>query len=208
MQPLSNEHAATTEAFRFTQGWASIGTVLVGLLAVAVASYWNHRTLKRADERYRSDAEAAHDDKVRDVIVEVVHATTLWAFAAKEYCDLIIREFEALKTAPDPETGQVLMSQLEEHVRKEVRLLSSTQNDLRRALWTAQLVVDDEFVLSALAETVELLGIRKPVDRSVQWPDMPQVSEDLRNTMVKVTAKVDDILDYALANLKKMPPSC
>ncbi|MFC3966178.1 hypothetical protein [Nocardia jiangsuensis] len=190
------------EGFRYTPGWGSLGTITVGVLAVAVASFWNHRTLSRVEQRYQDDLREAHHDRVRDAILDVVHHTTMWALAFNEYRSLVQREVAANPSTQEEATAA------EKRMRAASTESASTQNDLRRSLWSAQLVVDDEFVRQALDEVVELLGAREP-ERHLEWRDLPARLDEIHEKRVKITDVIDAVLDHAVTNLrKKVPAPC
>ncbi|MEU6833073.1 hypothetical protein ABZ894_30885 [Nocardia beijingensis] len=197
-QGVRSTGSVAIDGFRFTPGWGSLGSITVGLLAVLVASYWNYRTLNRVEERYQDDLREAHADKVRDSILDVVHQTTQWAWAFKQYRDLTIREFATVGSQDEATAA-------EKRIRAEIDKVATANYNLRRALWAAQLIVDDIFVRESLAETVELLGIRQP-EAKIEWEELPAKLEELHENRVKVNEKVDAVLDYALENMQKRAP--
>ncbi|MFI2233566.1 hypothetical protein [Nocardia testacea] len=193
------ELAATEEGFRYTPGWGSLASICVGLVAVLAASYWNYRTLTRVEERYQADLREAHADKVRDSIMEVVHQTTLWAYAFKDYRSLVTRELAAV-------SSQEQATAAEMRIREKANLHVHAHNELRRALWSAQLVVDDTFVRDSLVDCIELLGIRDP-ETKIEWKDLGTVLDRRHENRVKVNEKIDAVLDYALEHMCKDVPA-
>ncbi|MBF6471652.1 hypothetical protein IU428_07390 [Nocardia abscessus] len=171
----------------------------MGLLAVAVASYWNYRTYKRVDERYENDLREAHADNVRQAVVEVIHQTTLWARAAEDYRALVQREFDT------PPSNQAEASEAEKRMRAAAHQHSLAHMDLRRALWSAQLIVDEPVLHEAILETITLQ--KQLLNRKVSdWSEMPARIKELNELRIQTNDKVDGILEYALANLSKRSP--
>ncbi|MEU4316611.1 hypothetical protein [Nocardia sp. NPDC024068] len=185
------------EGLRLTQGWGSAGTIVVGLVAVGVASYWNYRTLKRTDERYEKDLREAHDDKVRDAILEVLHKTTIWATAANDFRALVRR-----RLIPGP-SNQAQATDAEIAIRAGAKLHSDAQMNLRRALWAAQLVVDEPSLHAAIVSTIatqeELVSSRTPAE----WTNMVEAVEKVHELRIRTNSQVDEILRFAQANLAK-----
>jgi hypothetical protein len=80
------------DGWRFTAGWASSGSILVGVLAIAASAIFNVKTLKRAEEnlqlaqqaysrtedRYRADRVQAKNDQVLVAVVDVVSQVGGW----------------------------------------------------------------------------------------------------------------------------------
>lgn len=186
--------------FRFTQGWGSVGTILVGLLAVGTAAYWNRRTLARSDERYAADHHDAHLAKMREVVVDVAHKTTAWAHTVVEHRAQIRRTF--LPGGGRPET-QEDATKAEFRIREAANRQSAAQGDLRRSLWAAQLVVDDPALYQSIVDTLETQEKVRAV-KYPAWDESLIESTDEMNTLMERTcAQVDGMLDYANDHLAK-----
>ncbi|WP_143545994.1 MULTISPECIES: hypothetical protein [unclassified Rhodococcus (in: high G+C Gram-positive bacteria)] len=73
---LSAEEPA--EGFRFTQGWASIGTITVGVLALVIATIYNRTTLIVSAERHTMDRRDKYNESVRKSVVAIATEVLEW----------------------------------------------------------------------------------------------------------------------------------
>ncbi len=66
------------EGFRFTQGWGSVGTIVIALVALTVSAYYNRRTLAEAERRQTEQRRDDYNHHVRTAAVEIATACMEW----------------------------------------------------------------------------------------------------------------------------------
>ncbi|WP_338765879.1 hypothetical protein V7968_41500 [Nocardia vulneris] len=190
--------------FRLTQGWGSVGTILVGLIAVAVASYWNFRTLRRTEERYRDDLNEAHLERMREAVVEVAHRTTMWAYTVVEHRAQVRRTF--LPGSGMPKT-QSEATEAEFRIREAHWAQNNAQADLRRALWLAQLVVDNPELHRVILDTIAIQEELKAIDFPKWDASLMESVDAVQEVRVRTNERVDKLLAYATCNLARHNPT-
>jgi len=104
--------ALLCEPFRITQGWGSVGTIIVGVLAIAASAIFNLVTLKRSaqtlklaeetyartEERYRADTLEARNEKLRSAVMDASHKVgQVWTAGTLDHLALLIERAHLLR---------------------------------------------------------------------------------------------------------------
>jgi hypothetical protein len=134
--------------FRVTEGWGSVGTVIVGVAAIIAASYWNRRALERSaetlrlaektyqrtEELHEADRIESRNQKLRDALFSL--SRTLWrcSNAAAQHVRLLKRLAELLSTGANQERRDDIQLQIQDSFEALRAVATDTLLDLQTAL--------------------------------------------------------------------------
>jgi hypothetical protein len=149
------------EGFRVTQGWGSVGTIIVAVLAIIASSYWNYRTLQRSaatlelaertfertEEMHAADRMESRNEKLRDVLF--ASSRTLWRcnHTASQHVRLLDRLANLMKT-DEPEDKR---KDLHQQIRDNFETVRALCTDAVLELQTAVILSDWQSLRAAVA---------------------------------------------------------
>ncbi|MGN7132518.1 hypothetical protein ACTHQY_04500 [Rhodococcoides corynebacterioides] len=189
------EHA--DEGVRFTQGWGSVGTIVVALLALTVALIYNRRTLASAAARHRTDREDSwkrhrtdrrdsFNAQVRDAAVGVSTAVIEWGSIASEFRVTMKIMADSLDEGRFDNATQA-----ENHARTRDDALRPAERRMRGALYTVHLLNAGKHIdphVSAMLTTVDEL---RPLLNGIDYIDTSSVRSGI-DTLGALWDSLDD----------------
>ncbi|AMY20726.1 MULTISPECIES: hypothetical protein [Nocardiaceae] len=154
------------EGFRFTQGWGSVGTIVVALVALVVSAHFNRRTLGEADGRHEVQRRDDYNDHVRNAAVDIATACMEWMQIDSAYRTGLEMMLDA-RTA-----GNRVEEQLaEQFARTKDNEFFPAERRMRSALYSMHLLTRSPHIdphISAMLHAVDKL---RPIINGIEYPD-------------------------------------